>query len=395
MKLAAIVLSIGTMVTLDQRDARRANLDRPSAAVSIDGRLIAFTTYSQLVSADSNTSSDAYVLDRSNGRVTLESGSAAGLAGDVTRPGISADGRYVIFERGGVWLRDRVLGSTTMLAPDAWGACVSADANVVLFTADGFGRASEPDVNGNKSDVYAIDLASGHARRISVDMPGLDATTAFSSQPASSSDGRYVAFTSRQQTASGQSGIPYVFVRDTLRNITTRVGPGWDPTLSGDGRHVAFVGMSNRLANIYLGDVEAGTTRIITKNARGGNANGASARPHISADGRFVAFQSMASNLVAADDFNLLWDVFVFDRATSRIMRLSGDAGEPWMEPSGGPSIDGTGSIVAFSSRHPTDASDKKNDFDLYVANILVSSPIDDKKRAAALRTAAPATINP
>ena len=40
------------------------------------------------------------------------------------------------------------------------------------------------------------------------------------------------------------------------------------------------------------------------------------------------------------------------------------------MEPSGGPSIDGRGTVVAFSSRHPTDASDKKNDFDLYVATV-------------------------
>ena len=40
------------------------------------------------------------------------------------------------------------------------------------------------------------------------------------------------------------------------------------------------------------------------------------------------------------------------------------------MEPSGGPSIDAHGSVVAFSSRHPTDASDKRNDFDLYVATV-------------------------
>jgi hypothetical protein len=50
--------------------------------------------------------------------------------------------------------------------------------------------------------------------------------------------------------------------------------------------------------------------------------------------------------------------------------RLSGDREEAWMEPSSGPSIDATGSVVAFSSRHPTDASDKRNDFDLYVATI-------------------------
>jgi hypothetical protein len=47
---------------------------------------------------------------------------------------------------------------------------------------------------------------------------------------------------------------------------------------------------------------------------------------------------------------------------------VSGDAEGGWMEPSVGPSIDAHGSVVAFSSRHPTDVLDKRNDFDLYVA---------------------------
>lgn len=49
---------------------------------------------------------------------------------------------------------------------------------------------------------------------------------------------------------------------------------------------------------------------------------------------------------------------------------MSGDADGVWMEPSGGPSIDARGSVVAFSSRHPTDVLDKRNDFDLYVATM-------------------------
>ena len=95
----------------------------------------------------------------------------------------------------------------------------------------------------------------------------------------------------------------------------------------------------------------------------------------MSSNGRFVAFQSEASDLVAVEDFNLLWDVFVLDRTTNAMTRLSGDRDEAWMEPSSGPSIDATGSVVAFSSRHPTDASDKRNDFDLYVATIHATTP--------------------
>ena len=96
----------------------------------------------------------------------------------------------------------------------------------------------------------------------------------------------------------------------------------------------------------------------------------------MSSNGRFVAFQSEASDLVAVEDFNLLWDVFILDRTTNAITRLSGDLEEAWMEPSSGPSIDASGSVVAFSSRHPTDASDKKNDFDLYVATVSGLNPV-------------------
>ena len=130
----------------------------------------------------------------------------------------------------------------------------------------------------------------------------------------------------------------------------------------------------DQLPHIFLADLETGASRVITNSVRRGLANGRSAKPAMSPDGRFVSFQSEANDLVAAEDFNLLWDVFVFDRTTGAITRISGDREEVWMAPSGGPSIDATGSVVAFSSRHPTDASDKRNDFDLYVAAIPSSA---------------------
>jgi Tol biopolymer transport system component len=114
--------------------------------------------------------------------------------------------------------------------------------------------------------------------------------------------------------------------------------------------------------------VATGTVRAVSNNARGRLANGGSANPGMSFDGRFIVFQSDANDLVDAEDYNLLPDVFVFDRATGAMARVSGDPDGAWLEPSDGPSIDNLGTVVAFSSRHPTDASDKRNDFDLYVA---------------------------
>ncbi|MEZ4103493.1 MAG: hypothetical protein R3B55_03010 [Candidatus Paceibacterota bacterium] len=49
-----------------------------------------------------------------------------------------------------------------------------------------------------------------------------------------------------------------------------------------------------------------------------------SARPSISADGRYVAFQSNATNLVAGDT-NGFSDIFVYDRDSNTIERVSVD----------------------------------------------------------------------
>src|SRR5688572_10747704 len=370
MKTAAIALAVGTLLTVEQRDASRSNLDAPSATISADGRFVAFTTHSALVSADVDGWSDVYVLDRARRHVTLESADTDGYTGDASRPGISGDGRFVVFERANtVVLRDRLDGITRIIG-EGTQPFITENGRVLLFTAGTMDAVREIDANGDRNDVYSLDRHNGRISRVSVDMKGLDASVASSVQPTASIDGRYVAFTSRRQVERKPGQTPFVYVRDTELNATRLVGTGWDPSLSADGRVVAFVRLENRLPHVFLADLTTGVTRIITKSVRRGRANGASAKPRVSSDGRFVVFQSEASDLVPAEDFNLLWDVFVFDGTTGAITRVSGDPEEVWMEPSGGPSIDGRGSVVSFSSRHPTDASDKKNDFDLYVATV-------------------------
>ena len=217
-------------------------------------------------------------------------------------------------------------------------------------------------------DIYSVDPHGGETTRVSVDLPGLDGTLARSVKPRPSADGRYVSFSTRRPFAGPRSPDSKVFVRDTAQNVTRLVGNGWAPSISGDGRYLAFVGPESGLNHVFLADLQTGTTRVITKSPRRGRANGSSANPDISSNGRFVVFQSQASDLVREEDVNLLWDVFMYDRTNDTIARISGDPDDVWMEPSVGPSIDGTGSVIAFSSRHPTGSADKRNDFDLYVA---------------------------
>jgi Tol biopolymer transport system component len=370
MRTLALALAVSGMLTVEQRDAGRGNLDEPSVAVSADGRHVAFITYSQLVDADSDQRADVYVLDRLRQHVELVSAPLDGVDAPVSgHPGISGDGRFLVYESDeSVVLRDRSQGSARIVGPGRQPA-ISADGAVVVFTAGQSAHVSEADMNDQRDDIYSVDLRTGRVTRLSVEMAGMLETTASSVSPSVSGDGRYVAFAVRQPIEGGRKTPSRIFVRDTVSGTTRSIDSGWNPSISGDGRYVTFVATSKGLSQVYLTDLQSGKTATISRSAKGGSGNGASVNPAISADGRFVAFQSEASDLVNVEDFNLLWDVFLFDRGTGKISRVSGDSSNGWMEPSTGPVIDATGTIVAFSSRHPTDAGDKHNDFDLYVAS--------------------------
>ena len=64
---------------------------------------------------------------------------------------------------------------------------------------------------------------------------------------------------------------------------------------------------------VFVRDRQTGTTERMSVDGAGNPANGYSFNPTISADGRFVAFDSSATNLVAGDT-NRVVDVFVHDR---------------------------------------------------------------------------------
>src|SRR5881397_3991739 len=79
------------------------------------------------------------------------------------------------------------------------------------------------------------------------------------------------------------------------------------------------------LAGMAAAAPQATTTRA-SVDAAGGQANAASTGPSVSSDGRYVAFVSWASNLVAGDT-NGARDVFVKDRSTGAITRVSVSGG--------------------------------------------------------------------
>ena len=135
-------------------------------------------------------------------------------------------------------------------------------------------------------------------------------------------------------------------------------GHSFSPALSADGRVLVFIsealdlvpGDTNGCRDVFVRDRWLGTTERVSLASGGGEANGDSDSPTISADGRFVAFRSYASNLVAADTNNCS-DIFVHDRASGTTVRASVDtAGVQTNGNCALPSLCADGHLIAFSS---------------------------------------------
>jgi len=422
--LAAVTLAIAVVmsaangdrvIAVAQQDGLRGALAPRTSDVSANGRYVAFQSWARLVPADDDSLPDVYVLDRQTGRVTLESGGADSLT-ENTHPRISGDGRLVVFEsrstredqlpRVDIVLRDREGATTRPLTADthrgnvfAWSRTpdISDNGARVAFASAATTVVPGADMNGALEDVYVTDLATGRIVRASVTGTGAQLSMGNSILPSLSADGTIVAFASTSPldegtTANATPTRRQIFVRDLDAGTTTRIsrdargarpdGDSSQPSISGDGRYVAFaseaaniaVNDANRGPDVFLFDRDTSTTTRVSRAADGSSPNGSSMNAVISADGRYVAFQSDASNLMCParcrailEDINLLWDVFVWERATGQIARASEDELGGWMEWSVGPAIDASGSVIAFSSRHPMDASDQRDDLDLFV----------------------------
>ena len=134
-------------------------------------------------------------------------------------------------------------------------------------------------------------------------------------------------------------------------------GDSRDPSVSHNGRWVAFASTTNNLIagdtnnrqDIFLRDVTGNTTVRVSVGLSGTQANGDSSEPVVSGDGRYVAFSSTASNL-SLDDTDVDSDVFVYDTQTGQTKLVSKP---PTGQPNGistQPSISDDGHHIAFRS---------------------------------------------
>jgi len=258
---------------------------------------------------------------------------------------------------------------------------VSADGRYGAFASEASDLVDDDE--NSTTDVFVVDRVAGTTERVSVATGGGEAAGP-SDAPAISADGRYVAFRSGASdlVAGDGNSSADVFVRDRHLDTTERVsldtgdadpdGPSSDPSISADGRYVAFAsdasdlvaGDTNASTDLFVHNRQTASTERVSLDPGGGDPDGASSGAAISADGRHVAFHSAAGDLVE-DDTNSVVDVFVHDRESNATERVSVDtAGADPDDASFDPAISATGRYVAFSSSASDLVEDDTNSSD-------------------------------
>jgi hypothetical protein len=208
-----------------------------------------------------------------------------------------------------------------------------------------------------------------------------------------SQDGRYVTFASDSTNLVPDHSDIYqdIYVRDLVaetNEIVTMSSTGgivdnqsWDPSISADGRLVAFNSSATNLVNpatssqqVFLRDLDLNQTILVSVNSSGQVANWACWEGAISANGHYVVFSSDASNLANGDN-NGTRDVFIRDlnsNTTNLVsVSLTGTVGNNY---SGRPSVSADGRYVVFESGASDLISDDSNNhYDIFVRDTVLN----------------------
>jgi Tol biopolymer transport system component len=371
--------------------------DSPSA-LSGDGRIAAFVSRSDELSAvDDNRLNNLFVRDAKTGATDLI-GRASGADGaaadaDVLAPAsISADGRYVAFAsaadnlvpgdtngKADVFVRDRLTNTTTRVSVKSDGSQgslasadpdISADGQRIAFTSS---SSFDPVDSDSATDVYVHDMTTGTTTLVSVNGSGTHANQP-SFSPAISGDGNRVVFltTATNLWPFDANAFADVYERDlsaaTTKLVSAKDGnalPGNSTAVSAEldftGAHVVFSTFASNLvgtddgngtSDVFLRDVDAARTTLISGVSPTQGGNGFSDRPSISADGTRIAYQTEATDLFAGDTDGVD-DAVVRDLTagtTTLASRADGAGGAAPNRDALAPVISADGHCVAFDS---------------------------------------------
>ncbi len=237
-------------------------------------------------------------------------------------------------------------------------------------------------VGGSYRQVLWRDRLTGETKLVSATAAGVEGN-GDSTAPAISADGLSVAFESAATNLAGtdaNGAVRDVYIWSSLApaagvQLVSKSAAGvqgnaasFEPSLSGDGKVVAFSTYASNLAgtvagttnsNVILRNLTSNTNTLVSV-ATGTNSEGnfASSHPSLSEDGTRLAFWSYASNLVAGDTDGI-WDIFVYDATAGSNTLVSyingGSLRNPVNDSSSAsrvvtPTISGNGRYVAYAS---------------------------------------------
>ena len=152
-----------------------------------------------------------------------------------------------------------------------------------------------------------------------------------------------------------------------------------------EGRYIAYVSAAANFSNgsgkhrqIFWRDRNTGTTKLISAASTGEEGNGECYAPSISGDGKSVAFESHSTNLTP-DDKNGVKDIFIWHSATNKIERVSmGRDGKDANAESYEPSVSSDGNFIAFTSTasNISDTEKGTSNNNVFLRNMVLNTTI-------------------
>lgn len=265
---------------------------------------------------------------------------------------------------------------------------LSADGRFVAFDSDADNLV---DVTAGFRNIFVHDRDTGKTKLVSMSSTGEKANN-FSLFPSISANGRFIAFQSRADNLvlGDTNRSDDIFVHDIITGVTEsftadiNIGPSVfssKPSISDDGRFVAFVSLSNQyvdndtggISDVFVYDRENNNFERASVTNESKQADDYSGSPSISTDGRFVSFTSQALNLVSQVP-KAARSIYVRDikLSTTKIVSVS-SSGESANGVSEESVISSNGRFVAFVSNASNLADNDTNGVDDVFLHDLVT----------------------